>query len=128
MTTSTKARGGAVDALAFLEKLNGPLSFGGFMSSIRLGEEWTLAHMAAKLGVSAQHLCDIEKGRRSVAASRAARWARELGYDEAQMVQLALQAELEREGVPMTVEVRRRVGRRRSRAVAYTVKVSGPRR
>jgi transcriptional regulator with XRE-family HTH domain len=106
MTTRTRRPAGTVDAVSFLEKLDGPLTFGGFVNAIRDGEGWTLEQMAAKLGVSAQHVCDIEKGRRSVGASRAARWARELGYDEAQMVQLALQAELQREGVAMTVEVR----------------------
>lgn len=116
---TTRAHDGTVDAHAFLEKLEGPLTFGGFLNAIRLGEGWTLARMSAKLGVRAQHLCDIEKGRRSVGASRAARWARELGYDEEQMVQLALQAELEREGVPMVVEVHRR-RTVRAPAAAYT--------
>jgi transcriptional regulator with XRE-family HTH domain len=128
MTTKTRPSAGAVDALAFLETRNGPLTFGGFMSAIRLGEDWTLAQMAASLGVSAQHLCDIEKGRRSVTAPRAARWALELGYDPSQMVQLALQAELEREGVAMTVEVRPRAARRRARTAAYRVRERPPRR
>jgi transcriptional regulator with XRE-family HTH domain len=119
MTTKRARHERTVDALAFLEKLDGPLTFGAFVNSIRLGEGWTLEQMAAKLDVSPQHVCDIEKGRRSVAASRAARWARLLGYDEPQMVQLALQAELEREGLPMTVEVRPREVRRRKAQAAY---------
>jgi transcriptional regulator with XRE-family HTH domain len=40
----------------------GPLTFGAFINSIRLGEGWTLEQMAAKLDVSPQHICDIEKG------------------------------------------------------------------
>ncbi len=106
-----------MDATRYLEGLHGPLTFGDFINSIRLGEEWTLKQMSEKLGVSVQHLCDIEKGRRSIGAARAARWACELGYDDEQMVRLALQAELEREGVPMTVEVRRIT--RRPKAAAH---------
>jgi transcriptional regulator with XRE-family HTH domain len=111
---------GSVDAIPFLQSLgDGPLTFGRFIRAIRLGEEWTLDQMGRRLGTSRAHLCDIEKGRRSVTASRAARWARQLGYDETQMVRLALQAELQREGVPMIVEVRPASVRRRPRAVAY---------
>jgi transcriptional regulator with XRE-family HTH domain len=120
MTTSTRPRAPRRDALAFLDRLDGPLSLGAFIRAIREGEGWTLEEMATKLDVSAQHVCDIEKGRRAVAASRAARWALLLGYDQAQMVQLALQAELVREGVPLTVEVHRgRIRRRRPAAAAY---------
>jgi len=48
--------------------------------------------MSRRLGTGPGHLCDVEHSRRTVSPERAARWARLLGYDEGQMVQLALQA------------------------------------
>jgi hypothetical protein len=39
-------------------------------------------------------LCDIEKDRRSVSPARASQWAKTLGYDPEQFIELALQGEL----------------------------------
>jgi transcriptional regulator with XRE-family HTH domain len=74
--------------------------------SIRKGEEMTLEAFAKLLGVSRQHLCDIEKGRRRVSPERAAKWARVLGYSETTMVQLALQYMVEEAGLKMKVSVK----------------------
>ena len=100
-------RQGAVEASAFLEKRNGPLTLGGLMKSIRQcdGADSTLATMAAKLGISRSHLHDVEKGARAVSPERAARWAKLLGYSREQFVQLALQAELDQAGIKLRVTV-----------------------
>ena len=90
MTTRHARRG--VRAVEFLEALHGPLTLGRFLRSIREGEEWSLEAMSRRLGTGPGHLCDVEHSRRTVSPERAARWARLLGYDEGQMVQLALQA------------------------------------
>jgi len=95
------------EAMTFLEDvMGGPLTFGGHLAAIRKGEEMTLDAFAKLLGVSRQHLCDIEKGRRRVSPERAAKWARVLGYSETTMVQLALQYMIEEAGLKMKVSVK----------------------
>jgi transcriptional regulator with XRE-family HTH domain len=75
-----------------LEKALGEsLTLGLRLSSIRKGEDLTLEIFAEKLGISKQHLSDIEKGRKSVSPERAARFAKALGYAEDKFIQLALQ-------------------------------------
>ena len=64
--------------------------------------------MGRRLGIGAGHLCDVEHERRSVSPERAARWARLLGYDEGQMVQLALQAMLDGASLRYSVSIERR--------------------
>jgi antitoxin HigA-1 len=94
-------------AMPFLEDImGGPLTFGDHLAAIRQGEGMTLAAFAEKLGVSRQHLCDIEKGRRRISPDRASKWARSLGYSEILMVQLALQHMLEEAGLKMKVSVK----------------------
>jgi transcriptional regulator with XRE-family HTH domain len=63
-----------------LERLDGPLTFGDALRSIRECDEETQERFASRLGISKQHVCDIEKGRRTVGPARAARWAKLLGY------------------------------------------------
>lgn len=83
----------------------GPLTFGGGLESIRLGEGLTQVEFAKSLGVSRQHLCDLEKGRRLPSIERAARWGKDLGYSSALFVQLVLQDELQRADLALKVEV-----------------------
>lgn len=93
-------------ARRLLEELaGGPITFGRFLRAIRDGEEATLAALAGELGVSRQHLCDIEHGRRVVSPGRAAEWARRLGYSEAQFVRLALQDQVSQAGLNLLVSV-----------------------
>jgi len=65
----------------------------------------TLAEFAKKLGISRQHLCDIEKGRKVVSPERAAKFAKILGYSREQFVALALQALLDEADLHLKVEV-----------------------
>ena len=95
------------EAVKFLEKLTGgPLTLARLLHSIRQGEEMTLAEFAKKLGISRQHLCDIEKGRKVVSPERAARFAKILGYSQEQFVALALQALLDEADLDLKVEVK----------------------
>jgi len=96
---------GSVDAIEALEAIDGPLTFGRMLWSIRVGEHWTMAKMGKLLGVSAPHVADIEAGRRTVSAKRAARWAEVLGYMPTEFAALALQAELEAAGLPGRVRI-----------------------
>jgi antitoxin HigA-1 len=95
------------DAVKFMEKVTGgPLTLARLLQSIRLGEDETLAAFAERLGVSRQHLCDIEKGRKVVSPERAARFARILGYAKEQFVALALQALVDEADLDLKVEVK----------------------
>jgi transcriptional regulator with XRE-family HTH domain len=94
------------EAMRFLENLTGgPLTFGEMLSAIRLGEGLSQAEFAGVLGVSKSHLCDIEKGRKTVSPSRAARFAGLLGYSTEQFVRLALQDQVEQAGLGLIVRV-----------------------
>jgi antitoxin HigA-1 len=93
-------------AMKLLEKLaGGPLTLGRAVESIRKGKELSQDECAKKLGVSKSHLCDVEKGRKTVSPERAAKWARVLGYPESVLVRLALQAELDAVGLKYKVAI-----------------------
>ena len=64
------------------------------------------AIFAKKLGVSASHLCDIEKGRKVVSPERAAKFAKILGRSAEQFVRLSLQELIDEAGLKMSVEVK----------------------
>ena len=59
----------------------------------------SLTAFGQKLGLRPAKLCDIEKGRRTVSPARAAAWALTLGYSERQFVRLAVQQQLDDEGL-----------------------------
>ena len=93
-------------AMRFLEGVAGrPLTLGGLLESIRLSEEMSQAAFAKKLGISASHLCDIEKGRKVVSPERAGRFAKVLGRSQQQFVRLAPQELLDEAGLKMKVDV-----------------------
>jgi plasmid maintenance system antidote protein VapI len=77
---------------AFLRELNGgPLSFGQLLAALRQSEEQTLNQFATRLGVSRQHLHQLEARQKRVSPERAVRFARALGHSEIYFVQLVLQ-------------------------------------
>jgi antitoxin HigA-1 len=101
-----KARGRKSAAMKLLERISrGPLTLGRAIESIRKSEELSQDECARKLGVSKSHLCDVEKGRKSVSPERAAKWARALGYPESVLVRLAIQGELDAAGLKYKVEI-----------------------
>ena len=93
------------DAMKFLESLVGKLTFGGLIEAMRQAEEMSQVEFAKKLGISKQHLCDIEKGRKFVSPERAARFARILGHSEQSFVALALQDIVNQGGLRLKVSV-----------------------
>ena len=101
---NTKRVSPAMDFLA--EVAGGPLTLGELLRSIRDGEELTQAEFAKRLGLSRSHLCDIEQGRKNLSPERAARYARILGYSEAQFLRLTLQKLVSDAGLNLSVEVR----------------------
>jgi antitoxin HigA-1 len=92
-------------ATEFLEALDGPLTLGAALASLRATDEQTLATFARRLRVSRQHLCDIEQGRKVVSAERAARFARALKQPEAVFVKLALDDTLRTAKLKYSVEL-----------------------
>ncbi|MCP5463584.1 MAG: helix-turn-helix transcriptional regulator [Deltaproteobacteria bacterium] len=92
------------DAKRFIKKLRGgPMTFGNFLKSVRTADEIKQSEFAKSLGISRAHLCDIEKGRRFVAAERAAKFAKKLGYSVNQFISLALQDQVNRTGYDLKV-------------------------
>lgn len=93
-------------AMAFLEKVAGrSLTLAGLLEASRLSEEKSLAAFAQKLGISASHLCDIEKGRKAISPARAAEFAEKLDMSKTQFIRLALQDELNRSGLKYKVSI-----------------------
>lgn len=94
------------EAMKTLEKIaGGPLTLARAIESLRKGEELSQDECAKKLGISRSHLCDVEKGRKTVSPARAAKWARVLGYPESVLVLLAIQGELDAAGLKYKVEI-----------------------
>ena len=91
--------------MKFLEGLIGKLTFGGLIEAMRQAEEMSQVEFAKKLGISKQHLCDIEKGRKFVSPERAAKFARILGHSERSFVALALQDIINQGGLKLKVNV-----------------------
>ncbi len=92
---------------AFLESLNdGPLTLGQLLEAIRMADEQSLSQFAGRLGISRQHLHQLESGAKRVSPDRAVRFAKALGYSELYFVQLALQELVDEAGVAAKVEVR----------------------
>jgi transcriptional regulator with XRE-family HTH domain len=101
-----KTRGKKSAAIKLLEKISGgPLTLGKAIESVRKSEDLSQDECAKKLGVSKSHLCDVEKGRKTVSPERAAKWARVLGYPESVFVRLAIQGELDAAGLKYKVEI-----------------------
>ena len=91
--------------MELLESLHGPMTLGDMIWSLRSCHEISQSEFAKTLGVSRSHLCDVEKGRKVVSPERAAAWAETLGFPPTVFVKLALQEQLDRAGVKMSVEV-----------------------
>ena len=89
-----------------IEKITGgELTLGKFLCSIRECDEMSQTDFANKLGISKQHLCDLEHDRKSVSPQLAAHYAEKLGYSKEQFIQLALQNIVDREGLKVHIEV-----------------------
>ena len=93
------------DAMKFLEGLVGELTFGGLIEAMRQAEGMSQVDFAAKLRISKQHLCDIEKRRKFVSPARAAKFAKILGHSERSFVALALQDIVDQGGLKLKVRV-----------------------
>lgn len=99
-TKSTK------ETLALLDELIGEkLTFGNMLANIRECEEMSQTDFAKILGVSRHYLCDVEHDRKNVSAATAYEYAKKLGYSTKQFVRLALQGQIDRAGIHLTIGV-----------------------
>ncbi len=83
----------------------GELTFGTALEAHRKCEEMTQKEFAELIGISAQSLCDIEKGRSIPSPRRAAKIANKIGEPEIFWIRLALQDMLRKESFNYTVSV-----------------------
>ncbi len=96
-----------IKASSFLNKLTGgPLNIAELLESVRLGEDMSHTEFAKKLGISRSHLCDIEKGRKSVSLTRAIEFAEILGYSKDQFARLALQTQINEAGLKYKILIK----------------------
>ena len=96
----------SVNALTYLEQLSGgPLTLGKLIHSIRMCDEISQVEFANKLGISRQHLCDIEHDRKIVSPKLASQYATILGYSASQFIRLSIQAMLDRDNLDATVDI-----------------------
>lgn len=91
------------NALEFLKKHFGPLTFGNMLCCIRKCDEISQTDFAKTLGISRQFLCDLEKDRRTVSPKKAKEFAEILGYSTQQFISLALQQQLKQNNIHMEV-------------------------
>lgn len=96
------------EALQFLDTLTGhKLTLSNLLLAIRQGEGMSQTEFSQLLGVSRQYICDLEHGRRFLSPKAAAEYAKKLGYSPQQFVRLCLQDLLDRDGLNLTVDVRK---------------------
>jgi len=92
--------------LKSIEKINKTkLTLGKLIWAIRKSDEISQVNFANKLGITKQHLCDIERERKAVSPKLAAQYAKILGYSKEQFIRLALQHLLDRDGLNVRVEI-----------------------
>lgn len=101
----TAKRQSPTSARKYLERKDGVLTLGAALKSERLCREMNLTDFSNELGISVQHLSDIEKGRRIVSAEKAAELADSIGDSKALFVELALQDSVRRSGLKLRVRV-----------------------
>ena len=97
MTTKRKSSG-VVDALEFMDSLDGPMTMARLIDGLRECDALSHAEMARKLGISRQNLYAIERGK-AVSVARAASFAKRLGQSTKYFVMVAIGDELRRAGI-----------------------------
>lgn len=89
-----------------IEKITGgKLTLGKLLHAIRESEDETLVKFSENLGISKQHLCDIEHERKLVSPKLAAEYANKLGFSKEQFIRLSIQDALDRDGLNVIVDI-----------------------
>lgn len=74
------------------------ISLGGFLRAHRLGEEMSQVEFAKFLGISKQHLCDLEKDKGNVSIKLCKELAEKIEVPPEWLAALALQYMIDKEG------------------------------
>lgn len=82
-----------------------PFTFGRFIKMVRMDLELSQVEMAKKLKMAPGTLCDIEKGRQVVSVKLALKIAKMGGFPEEYSVRLAIQGQLDRANIKLTVQL-----------------------
>lgn len=99
------------DAQKFLEELTGEkLTFGKMIKSLRLSDQVSQAELARRMGKGRQYINDVENFRTAVSPAMAAMFALVMGYSIPMFVGKALEEQLEKEGLPLKVNLKPSVG------------------
>ena len=105
--------------LEMMDKITGTkLTIGSLIWAIRKADEISQVDFAEKLKISKQHLCDIERGRKSVSPKLAANYADILGYSKHQFIRLALQDLVDRDGLEINVDITPKTRKKQHRKAA----------
>ena len=88
-----------------IEKIYGPLTFGGMFKAYREGEGLTQVEMAKQLKISKQALNDIESGRKIPSIRRALVLAQKIDVIPEIAIELIMQDQLYREHLNLTVKI-----------------------
>lgn len=88
-----------ISAKSAVRKITGHISFGEKLQAIRISMEWSQVKMAAKLKISKQDLCNIEKSRKIVSVERAVSFAKTLKLPVKTFATYALQDQLHKAGI-----------------------------
>ncbi len=93
------------NALKYLIKEFGELTFADMILSIRTTDEISQTDLATQIGVSRGIICDIEKGRRLPTIEQAKDMAEFLGYPAEGFISILLQDQLRKAKVLMKVSL-----------------------
>jgi len=104
MSTKT-IKYGTAELREEIRKEVGEITFGLLLESHRKSEELSQREFAKNLGISPSSLCDLEKGRKIPTLKRAAMIARQLGMLEAYWVNMAIQDQINEQGLDLKVSV-----------------------
>lgn len=101
---STKRK---TQAQKFLKELTGEkLTFGKMIRSLRLSDEVSQSELARRMGKGRQYINDVENRRTAVSSTMAAMFALVMGYSVPMFVSKALEEQLEKEGLPLKVNLK----------------------
>lgn len=88
-----------------LEQEVGPTTIGRLLRHYRDSLELTQPEMGKKLGITKQHICDLEKGRRLISVEMAAKIAKRLKEPVDYWVSIALQDQIRKAKLKLRVRV-----------------------
>lgn len=91
-------------AIKYLEKKYGDLTFGRLVWSHRKSEEMTQSELAECLGVSKQYISQLENGTRFASVEQAVRLAEVFEMSPEIFVVRALQDQVDKAGVQLTIK------------------------